>query len=283
MILVGVDGSAPSRVAVRWSVMRAAATREEIMLLHAVDDEWGVMGIRLLEELKNDAGRVLLAEKNYAQTIDSTVTLSTVMRPGNPMQELIAVSEDAVLVVVGTHKSGFVRGRVFGSRSLQLAGASHAPVAIIPESPTRTRRGIVVGVNGSPAADAAVRFAATEAHRTQQELIIVGAWASTVEERPASEAQRAGAAVMKARIEAVLADAVALAKQQNPSVSIRVRHVNRPPAEALNDASAAAEMLVLGSSRRAEASTTLGPVAHDVLINLSGPTIVVHAPEGDKP
>jgi hypothetical protein len=48
---------------------------------------------------------------------------------------------------------------------------------------------------------------------------------------------------------------------------------------ALNELARSAELLVIGDSRRAEARLgTLGAVAYDVLLNVSSPTIVVHAP-----
>jgi hypothetical protein len=165
---------------------------------------------------------------------------------------------------------------VFGSRSLQLAGGSPAPVAIIPETPTRTRGGIVVGVNESAASRAAIAFGANEARRLGEELILVGAWASPVETE-ANETSGRRTAFVKSRIEGVLADARATVAHLHDELRIRVREVNRSAAEALVDAATSATMLVIGSSRRPGAPTTLGPVAHDVLINLAAPTVVVHA------
>lgn len=60
---------------------------------------------------------------------------------------------------------------------------------------------------------------------------------------------------------------------------IRSRVVRRPAGAALNELARSAELLVIGDSRRAHAQLgSLGAVAYDVLLNLSSPTIVVHAP-----
>ncbi|WP_022887416.1 universal stress protein [Glaciibacter superstes] len=278
MILVGVDGSTPSRAAVKWSIQRAAATGEDVIVAHVVDDEWGVVSYRLLDEVRVEAEALVAAEAAFARSIDPRVTVTTTLRDGNPMSELIAVAEDADLVVVGTHKTGFVRGRVFGSRSLQLAGGSPVPVAIIPESPARTRRGVVVGVNESAASREAIAFGADEAHRLGEELILVGAWANPdPAEIETSEARRRHTALVKSRIESVLLDARRQARAAYGDLTIRTRQTNRSAAETLVAAAASATLLVIGSSRRETAPTALGSVAHDVLINLAAPTVVVHA------
>jgi nucleotide-binding universal stress UspA family protein len=275
MILVGIDGSTPSRAAVRWSIHRAAGTGQDVVLAHIVDDEWGVVSYRLLDEVRVEAESLVATEAAFARSINPGVSVTTILREGNPMWELITAADGADLVVVGTHKTGFVRGRVFGSRSLQLAGGSPSPVAIIPESFARTRAGIVVGVNESASSRAAIAFGADEAHRLGEDLILVGAWTVPVE----TEGNEAGrrTAFVKSRIETVLVEARATITRAHEGLHIRVREVNRPAAEALVDAAASATLLVIGSTRRPGAPTTLGSVAHDVLINLAAPTVVVHA------
>lgn len=275
MIVVGVDDSPPGRAAINWSLRRAALTGDVVMLAHVVDDEWGVVGHRSLEELMVDAEKMLAGAKDSARAEGASVQVDSTLLSGNPMLELARASADADLVVVGTHKTGFLRGRVFGSRSLQLAAASTAPVAIVPESAGNSRSGIVVGVDGSPAALAAVTFGAREAHRTQEGLSLVGAWAARDGGRDDELTQRD--VLVKSAVEKALMEARVHAQRLCRPSSIRVRQVNRAAAEALVDASATATMLVIGSSRRVDAPLTLGSVAHDVLLNLAGPTVVVHA------
>jgi nucleotide-binding universal stress UspA family protein len=58
---------------------------------------------------------------------------------------------------------------------------------------------------------------------------------------------------------------------------IRNRSVRRPAAEALVDAASTSRLLVVGSSRRHGSQlAALGPVCHDVLLNITGPTVIVH-------
>jgi nucleotide-binding universal stress UspA family protein len=282
-ILVGVDDSTACHAAIRWSMERAASTGADVALLHVIDDEWGAIGEQFGDEL-DPAAELILAEKaEFARSIDPSVTVTTRLVVGDPMVELAAASRDVDLVVVGTHKTGYLRGRAFGSRSLQLAATSQSPLAVIPEPSNTARRGVVAGVDDSAAGRAAVAFAAEEAGRLGEELVLLRAWrmrgsaATTAgQEHPAEHRAR--------HTVAQLADsALTLAKRGRDELQVRTRTVRRTAAEALVDASMAAELLVIGSSRRhGTAMSALGPVSHDVLLNIAGPTIVVHG-DNDGP
>ena len=116
-ILVGVDGTAASRAALRWSVKRATARGATMILAHVVDDDWVTIGERLLEDLREEAQELTGREADYAHSLASEVMINIQLLQGGVMQELISASDRADLVVVGTHKTGFINGRVFGSRS----------------------------------------------------------------------------------------------------------------------------------------------------------------------
>jgi nucleotide-binding universal stress UspA family protein len=275
MILVGVDGTSASRAAIRWAMRRAASVQSRLTLVHVVDDEWGMIGEQSISELHPAAYQLVEREATFARSIDSAVTVTTRVLLGDPMVELGVASREVEMVVVGTHKTGFLHGRAFGSRSLQLAATAWCPVAVIPEGSTTERHGIVAGMDDSEAGRAAVRFAAIEARRAQEELILLRAWSSPTLETGAD----AEAADTRARhaVEALGSRSVALAHSAGDDLLVRTRALRRPAAEALVDAGMSAELLVIGSSRRHGAQmSALGPVSHDVLLNIAGPTLVVH-------
>ncbi|MET4780916.1 universal stress protein [Glaciihabitans sp. UYNi722] len=260
-IVVGVDGSSASRAAIRWAVERADSTGSDIELLHVVDDEWGTVGSRLIEEMHPSARDLIEREINFAQAVEPTMIVTGRLLHGDPMVELEAASLGTSMIVLGTHKTGFIHGQAFGSRSLQLAAMARVPVAVIPESSTRLRRGIVVGVDDSEAGHAAIAFGAAEANRTGQQLTLL-------------HAVRAALPFEQQELES---NALELAKANGAPHPIRTRTVRRPAAEALVDASAVCALLVIGSSRRRAMNiAALGPVSHDVLLNLAGPVLVVH-------
>jgi nucleotide-binding universal stress UspA family protein len=275
MILVGVDGTSACHAAIRWAVVRAASIASHVTLVHVVDDEWGMIGEQSISELHPSAYELVENEAVFARSIDSTVTVTTRVLLGDPMVELGVASREVDLVVIGTHKTGFLHGRAFGSRSLQLAATAWCPVAVIPEGSTTERHGIVVGVDDSDAARAAIRFAATEAHRVHEELVLLRAWTPT----PHGSGPDAEAVEKRARdaIETLGSESVALARSVSDRALVRTRTLRRPAAEALVDAGMSAELLVIGSSRRHGAQmSALGPVSHDVLLNIAGPTLIVH-------
>lgn len=263
-IVVGVDSSSASGAALAWAAARAAATGSALTVVHVVDDEWGA-----------DATELTAATRQLSTHVDAIrddlpkLAVEGELVAGNPSVELALVAREADLLVVGTHKTGFVQGRVFGSAALRLAGEVRVPVAVIPEHSTGSRAGVVVGIDASRASDAAVRFAALEAARLGEELILVlGAGTATGPSRSMIRSER--------ELETI-ARAVKVAQTTSPDVAARVRTLRRAAAPSLIDGADRAVLLVIGSSRRhVDNAVALGPVAHDVLLNITAPTVVVH-------
>ncbi|MGH1525611.1 universal stress protein [Leifsonia sp. L25] len=278
--IVGVDGSVPARAAIRWAVAGARERGVGVTLVHVADDEWGAVGSQLIEEVDQDAGKRLDAELDYARSLGVDVPIDAELRVGSPMAELASFSDEATMVVVGTHKTGFHYGRAFGSRSLQLANLATGPVAIIPEAASRMRRGVIVGVDDTPAGQAAVDLAADLACDHHCELMTVRSSEAHVTFHPDDADERRDWQLRRDdEARGFLASAVSRARARQPGIVIRSRVVRRPAGAALNELARSAELLVIGDSRRAHAQLgSLGAVAYDVLLNLSSPTIVVHAP-----
>ncbi|PRY70161.1 nucleotide-binding universal stress UspA family protein [Glaciihabitans tibetensis] len=275
-IAVGVDGSSPGRVALRWAMRQAIATQAEVLVVYVVGADLASMGGLSDDERAAEGERVLALEAEYARGRVPGPTVHTRLMHGNAMRELIRVSREVDMVVVGTHKTGFIRGRIFGSRSIVLAAGSRTPVAVIPNSSGRKRTGIVVGVDDSDASHAAVHFGAMEALRTGEALRLLSAWRlpdiGQTDAHP--DQDRRHEEYVRQLLDAQ-ADRV---RDDFPDVEVHVRLIRLPPAEALVDASASAALVVLGNSGPvSDGQGLLGSVAHDVLLNLAGPTVVVHA------
>ena len=277
-LLVGIDGTESSRAALRWAVKRAAALETEVNIVHVVDDEWATIGARMLKDLDDDARALLERETAYAHSLAAEVIVHTQLLHGSLMQELVAASKNVGMVVVGTHKTGFINGKVFGSRSLWLAAVAHAPVAIIPQGSPRDGRGVVVGVDDSTAGRLAIRLAAREAERARETLTLLRAYTPPVLPTANDEIQRELIQHSQSRAASALSDAAELASLTAPALEMKVRSIQRPTAEALVDAAATAALLVIGNSRQEDPDNAMvGSVSHDVLINLTGPAIIVHA------
>lgn len=261
-VLVGIDGSAPSDAATHWSIERAARLGLDLVLLHASDRGDAAGSVEASRFLLDRAVMTARSHPGVGEVRGLAVD-------GDAMEQLVLASADAAIVVVGSHKTGFLRGRVFGSRSLRLVAGALCPVAIIPESSGRARHGVAVGVAGTPAGDRAVRFAASEAAALGEELILIHG----DESRPLGDDDVETASAP----DRLLAAARELAAATAPGVVLRARALRRPAAVALADAAPTSLLLVLAASSGQGADGALGRTTHDVLMNLAGPTVVVPA------
>lgn len=284
--VVGVDGSIPARAAIRWAIERAHDNSADLTLVHVADDQWGAIGSVLVDEHNQVAMQLLADEVAYAGSLGSDVTIHADLRFGSPMMELSSYSEPSTMLVVGTHKTGVHDDRPFGSRSLQLANLAAGPVAIIPGTAPSVRRGVVVGVDDTPAGRAAIALAADWAHEHHCELTAVrstvaSATPSAFEMK--SNVGRLESTTRHDEAQAILKAAVGYAKDRQPGIVVQSRIAELPPGVSLNEFARHAGLLVIGDSRRAQAQFgSLGAVAYDVLLNLTSPTIVVHTPAGDR-
>src|SRR3984893_873361 len=153
-----------------------------------------------------------------------------------------------------------------------------------------TRANIVVGVDGAPASDAVVRCAAHEAMRRVAPIKLVTVVAPTL----ASSAMAPNHTITQGeelRARQILREAgrivEQLASEKRPDIHTQRQYAGVVPTlvEASNDA----QMVVVGSSRRALDRGVLGPVLAGLLHHANCEVIGVHDPEsaqhesGDAP
>ena len=96
------------------------------------------------------------------------------------------------MIVVGCRGLGAIGRRLMGSVSWGVVHHAHCPVAVIhdedPLMPTPAVAPVVVGIDGSPASEAATALAFEEASRRGVELVAVHAWSDfAVAELPGIE------------------------------------------------------------------------------------------------
>lgn len=246
-IIVGIDGSGPSTAALRWALRLAASTTASVVLQHVVTAD-------------DDAGEKALEEGvELAAGLAQGVHLRTAH--GDPARMLPSEAKRGDLLIVGTHKTGYLRGRVTGTKSVLIAALARCATVVVPEGAPGNRHGVVVGVSGSPECHAAIIEGAAMAQRHREELTLIHAAPDTP---AASEAGRA-----------LLAAAADLAALTAPSLTIRRRVSHRRAADALLDASRWASLLVMGPARTdAQEPGVPGDVMLEVLLNLNSPVMV---------
>ncbi|WP_107058132.1 universal stress protein [Streptomyces globisporus] len=136
---------------------------------------------------------------------------------------------------------------------------------------------VVVGVDGSPSSYAALRWAVRQAWRTGATLDVVGVYdvpGATGWSEPPVDAAFEGEQAAKALSEEL--DSVLSRLGEVPPLEQHVVRGN--PAEVLIEASARAELLVVGSRGRGGfASLLLGSVSQQCAVHASCPVVIVRA------
>lgn len=142
-------------------------------------------------------------------------------------------------------------------------------------------RTIVVGVDGTPASDEALRWAVREASGTEATVVAVHAW-----EVPYSLALYTvapGSSLDEVHLEAtarkVLQDALTRAGTEPSGVTVEARLVRGRPDDVVLQAARGADLVVVGASRLGGLGRLLlGSVSRSVMAHAPCPVVIVHEP-----
>lgn len=280
-IVVGVDGSAESKVAVDWAARDAAMKGLPLRLLHVLNPPV-VMAFPEVPmppgflQWQQDEGRTILqAAQDAARAAAPDVAVSGDMVSGSPVPTLVESSADARMIVVGCRGRGALARGLLGSVSNGLLHHARCPVAVIhdedPLMPHPAKAPVVVGVDGSPASEKALQIAFEEASLRGVDLLAVHAWSdSSVFEFPGSDWS-----TLQAMGEETLAERLAGWQERYPDVLVRRTVVADRPAHQLIEQAQSAQLLVVGSHGRGGfAGMLLGSVSTSVVNAARMPVIV---------
>lgn len=180
-IVVGIDESASSRLALDWAVEQALTEGCGLTLVHAVDVSNAAVSMAAASYPSDarmalgDAGHRLLDEACAHITLTAPdLEVHQVFRLEDPRHVLLELSEDARMLVLGSRGRGPVRALLLGSVSVALARHAHCPVVVHrPGGAGAVRHGIVVGVDGTPDSTAVLDFAYRQAALRDLPLTVV--------------------------------------------------------------------------------------------------------------
>ena len=206
-LVCGIDGSDESLEAVRQSDL--LLTREGSLVLVAVVDVASTVHFQVAptaihaarhaaDELEARDRTALAALRRARAEVTSASSVATLEPGGSPAQCLLeaVATESATLVVVGTHGLGRATGILLGSVTTRVV--HRAPCSVLVArgraGASWSPRTIVVGMDGSPAAEAAlaacrelesrfdseVRVVTSEGHRPAHELVEASAGADLI-------------------------------------------------------------------------------------------------------
>ncbi|GLZ09392.1 universal stress protein [Actinomadura sp. NBRC 104412] len=175
LVVVGFDGSPESEDAIRWAVREAQLRRSTLCVVHAwrwpypadyVNEE-GAAIVRRTGENLLDRG-VELARRQAPD-----VRVIKWLMDGPAHAALTHEAQGAEMIVVGSHHVGELP---VGSTALRLPARADRPVVVVRTTTTRFEQ-VVVGVDGSAAADAALEFGFEEADLRGWKLrAVYGCW-----------------------------------------------------------------------------------------------------------
>ncbi len=196
------------------------------------------------------AARSLLEE--HAETLKAQgLDVDIVVLRGDPVRQLVSTTAGANLLVIGSDfRPDDADSPRRGAHGLRIVADSSCPVVVIPDIEAGDRRGVVVGVDGSPISEAAVAFAAAEADRLGEPLIAVTVWTPVPLPRGARSYPEQYLSSMQELAEETLAVALAGLRQTYPDLELQPRVERGYPSEVINRAAAAASLAVVGSHGR---------------------------------
>jgi nucleotide-binding universal stress UspA family protein len=286
-VVVGVDGSASALQAVRWAAAEAARRGAVLRLVatYAVPAGRPIgdpgLGMDYRAAVRGSALAHLATAAHAVGEVAPALTVEQAPVEGFPAAVLQGESHAAALVVLGDRGLGGFTGLLIGSVAVALAAHAACPVVVVrgPEPGTSAVHTgpVVVGVDGSPAGEAAVGFAFEAAAMRAVPLVAVHTWQDLLSE--ATRVPRFDLDAVAADENQVLAEQLAGWSEKYPDVTVRRLVVRDRPAHALVQESARAQLVVVGSRGLGGlAGMLLGSVSHAVLHHARSPVAVVRPP-----
>ncbi|WP_030202740.1 universal stress protein [Streptomyces sp. NRRL S-87] len=276
-IVAGIDPTREWHLPVAWAADEAHRRRLPLSLVVAQPvrgDARGSDGAHLPSSARHAAAQTLREAGEWAGLRHRGLVPVLEVADGSPAAVLGGMSREARMVVLGSrHLSRTEEYLSAGSVVVPVAAQATCPVVVVGDAEHVTQQPpyLVVGVDGSPHAQAALAFAFEEAALRGAALRAIAVWQAPVfalhDEETALRAQRA-----------LLAEATAGWPGKYPDVRLTREVPVGHPVEELAAASEHALAAVVG--RRGRGGYTgmrLGSVVHGMLHRAHCPVVIVPA------
>lgn len=277
-IIVGVDGSDGATSALRWAADEASIRGSDLLAVLA----WGH-----LHQHSGSASDADRRDADASAALDAMVTAALGPEVARRVHRravrdravpaLLDAARDGDLLVVGARGMGGFRGLLLGSVSQQCVHHATAPTVVVRDVPPQVTGKVVVGIDGSPQAEAALLWALAEARLRHASLTVVHAYPPVVPGGPFSAAR-----IDRPRLEAAAKRAVdaAVSGIDRTAVDVTPLAVCGSAAGAVIQAGEHADLVVVGSrGLGASKRLLLGSVATQVMHHARFPVAIVPTSE----
>lgn len=287
-VVVGVDGSAGSDLAVRWAAEVAGRRGRTLHLLHGLDiaslrstmGSYDALVPSVMEMARTRAVATVDAARRLATEVAPGLQVTTEVSDASPGRLLTHLSKSAYLVVLGaTGNAGTIAH--FGSTLLAVASHGHGSIVVVRDAgdgaPIRHRGPVVAGIDGGPAAEAVLAAAFAEAAERNAELVAVHCRSNRHLDELLRTAGSRGAELEMPE-DAVLAERLAGWQEKYPDVSVIRKVSSFGPIEVLETWSKSAQLIVVGSRGRGGfVGLLLGSTSNFLIQHAQCPVLVAHS------
>jgi nucleotide-binding universal stress UspA family protein len=274
-IVVGVDGSAGSAMAVRWAAAEAQLRNVELRVLTAYHRQGPGLHVTAGRHpgpaADAETNAVIHAAVTQARSVAPDVEVRGMALPGYAVPVLLHAAEDAALLVVGTRGEGGIPGVPFGSVSTQVATHAKVSVVVVRGRPDANTGPVVVGVDEGPTAGAILGHAFEEAALRSAALLAITVRADG--RRPSRSGRSTAEAVLGSDLDSQLDPW----RAKYPDVSAKREVVAGRPDKALLERSRDAQLVVVGPRGHGFEGMMLGPVGTRLVERADCPVLIARS------
>ncbi|HET8659108.1 MAG TPA: universal stress protein [Micromonosporaceae bacterium] len=268
-VVVGVDGSGPSREALRWAAEEARRSGGQVHVVVAYADQAGAgappptAGVPHLTHAQA-AAVVDEAVAEVRTAAPGTGAVGTAV-PGAAAAALLNAAEKARLVVVGHRGQGGFASLPLGSVSLRIATHAPCPVAVV-RGEARPADPVVMAVNGSRSATLVIPEGFAQAAARGCGLVAARVFPRTTARYDREERR------------AELVGSVAPWRRHYPQVAVEYVLLEGSPTGYLTHLSYRAQLIVLGSrGSHGFTGLLLGSTTQHLIHNSGCPVLIARA------
>ncbi|WP_148613196.1 universal stress protein [Nocardioides rubriscoriae] len=285
-ITVGLDGpdsSDGSSAALAWAAREASLEARQLRLAHSTRAHvpWTAAESELVElsEAAEEQGeRVLDAAVGWVTRHHPTLWVTTMHLHDHPARDLVRMSHDAAMVVLGSRGRSAIVAMLDGSVGAAVASRAECPVVVV-RSPDDRGTGVVCAVEGTGDAHQVVEFGLRYASLHRLPLAVLRCHASSDGSSPDLVAVRADVPTDDdrgiAEIRRLVGEVVGDLAQKFPDVDLTLELEHGRVRSVLPRRTRTADLVVVGRTRHHGVLSLLHPAVAGPLVEHASGTIAV--------